>query len=350
MSEKTEKATPYRLKKAKEQGRVNKSNELNTCIFLLVMLAIASALWPSVLLQLKQWIMRLLMMSTHFAFSVDSVMQLQHILFSQLSALWLPFAMAAIITLISASIAQTGFVWSFTPITPNFQRMNIIDGCKRLFSTKILFETVKNILKLTFASLVLTISIKHELITCLHLITKQPNQLPSIIAITLGKILLHLLLLLFAIACIDKFYTRWKYAKDNRMSKQDIIDEYRQREGDPKIKAKIKQLHQQQRQKTASLASINTADVIIKHANLLAIALKYDKGQMPAPKVICKGQGDLAKQITQIAAQYHIPLVENKPLAEALFSTTQLNQWINRDLFPLVAPIFRDLYRKKAAQ
>lgn len=349
MSEKTEKATPYRLKKSKEQGKVSKSNELNTCIFMLVMLATTAALWPSVLMQLKQWFLRLFMLSTHFAFSVDNIMHLQHILLTQLSSLWLPFAIAALLTIIATTIAQTGFVWSFVPMNPNFQRINIINGFKQLFSSKLLFETVKNILKLTMASFVIWLSIKHELLNCLHLITAQPSQLPSLMMLTLGKILLHLILVLLAIASIDKLYTRWKYAKDNRMSKQEIIDEYRQREGDPKIKGKIKQLHQQQRQQTKSLASIKTADVIIKHSNTMAIALKYDKGQMPAPKVIGKGQGDLATRITQIATQYHITIIENKSLTEALFTTTHLNQSINRELYPLVAPIFRDLYRRRAA-
>ena len=146
---------------------------------------------------------------------------------------------------------------------------------------------------------------------------------------------------------IDKLYTRWKFAKDNRMSKQELKDEYRQREGDPKIKAKIKQLQQQLRQKTASLEQIKTADVIITNPTHLAIALKYDRGLMPAPKVVCKAQGELVKHVRLLAARHQIPLIENKPFARALFATTDLNQWIGREHFPIAAMIFRDIFRQR---
>ena len=161
--------------------------------------------------------------------------------------------------------------------------------------------------------------------------------------------MLQLLVLLFALAIIDKLYTRWKFGKDNRMSKQELKDEYRQREGDPKIKSKMKQLQHQLRQKTASLEHVKTADVVITNPTHLAVVLKYDRGLMPAPKVVCKAQGELVKQVKLLAARHHVPIIENKPLARLLFATSDLNQWVNREHFPMVASIFRDIYRKRNA-
>ncbi len=349
MSEKTEKATAYKLKKGKEQGRVSKSIELNTSVFLMLMLAVAGALWPSVLMQMKVWAARLLLLNTRLSFNLDTVIQLQHVLLSTLMSLWLPFALAGVIIIVLSTLTQTGFVFSFTPLAPDFKRLNIVDGCKRLFSSKILFDAAKNTLKLGMACLLLALSLKHELSTCLNMMKHTPAESLSLFMRLISKILLQLITLLLTIALLDKLYTRWKFAKDNRMSKQEIKDEYRQREGDPKIKLKIKQLHQLQRLKTASFVNIKTADVVITNPTHLAVVLKYDRGLMPAPKVVYKVRGEAVQQVKLMAARYHIPVIENKSLARMLYAASDINQWIKREHFPMVATIFRDIYRQKAS-
>lgn len=348
MSEKTEKATAYKLKKGKEQGRVSKSIELNSSVFLLVMLAVMGSLIPSALIHIKTALMRLLLLSTTFSFSLDHVVALQHVLLSTLLSLWLPFALSGMMIIVLTTLAQTGFVFSFTPLVPDMKRLNIIDGCKRLFSSKIWFDAAKNSLKLSLSCLLLTLSMKHELATCLNMMNHGPAESLPLFIRLISKLLLQLIMLLFVISLFDKLYTRWKFAKDNRMSKQEIKDEYRLREGDPKIKLKIKQLHQLQRLKTASFVNIKTADVVITNPTHLAVVLKYDRGLMPAPKVVYKVQGEAVHQVKRMASRYQIPIIENKTLARLLFASSDINQWIKREHFPMVATIFRDLYHQKA--
>ncbi len=347
MSEKTEKATPHKLQKAKEQGQVSKSTELNTCVFMLVMLGVGMALGPSSLFQLKRLITHLFYMAARVPFSVESMHHLQQFLLSSLTFLWLPIALAGVLSIILSTIAQTGFVWSGKPLVPDFKRLDLGTGFKRLFSSKLLFDAAKNSLKLSLAHLLLYLSLKHEIPAFLSFMKTSPTHFPFLLIKLLSKITLQLLVLLFALAIIDKCYTRWKFSKDNRMSKQELKDEYRQREGDPKIKSKIKQLQHQLRQKTASLEQIKTADVIITNPTHLAIALKYDRGLMPAPKVVCKAQGELVRQVKLLAAKHRVPVIENKPLARLLFAASDVNQWINREHFPMVATIFREIYRQK---
>ncbi len=349
MSEKTEKATAYKLQKAKEQGQVSKSTELNTCIFLLVLLLIGISLWPKFLMQIKQLMTHLLYLPARMPMSVDTMGQLHQFLLSKLMYLWLPFALAGMLSIILSTIAQTGFVWSGKPLAPDFKRLDLAKGFKRLFSSKLLFEAGKNSLKLSLVFLLLSISLRHELNTLLGFMITTPNTISSLFMSLLFKLMLQLLFLLFALAMIDKLYTRWKFAKDNRMSKQELKDEYRQREGDPKIKAKIKQLQHQLRQKTASLELVKTADVVITNPTHLAIALKYDRGLMPAPKVVCKAQGELVKQVKLLASRHQIPIIENKLFARALFATTELNQWIHREHFPVAALIFREIYSQRTS-
>lgn len=348
MTEKTEKATAYKLQKAKEQGQVSKSTELNTCVFLLVLLGLITAVWPSLLIQLKTLLKQLLYMNHKMTFSVDQISHLHQFLLSKIITFWMPFALAGILTIILITLAQTGFVWSTKPLAPDFKRLDISKGFKRLFSSKLLFEAGKNTLKLSLVFILFGLSLKHELNTFLSFIKIEPSNYPPLLIALFSKLLLQLILILFALAMIDKLYTRWKFAKDNRMSKQELKDEHKQREGDPKIKSRIRQLQQKIRQKTASLNQVQTADVVITNPTHLAIALKYDRGLMPAPKVVCKAQGELARHVKLIAARHQIPVIENKTFARALFATTELNQWISREHFPVAAMIFREIFQQRA--
>lgn len=347
MSEKTEKATPYKLQKAKEKGQVSKSIELTTCISLLVILSMITALWPKQLKEIRALLHYLLENSARIQLSTDTVSQLFQLAFTKLITLWLPLALASILAIVLGTIVQTGMVWSTTPLTPDFKRLHIMQGFKKLFSLKSVFEAVKSIIKLTLASVLLFLVFKHQLINFLQLTLTQPQHSLVFMMHFILKLIFQLLIVLLILSFIDKFYTLHKFKKDNRMSKQEIKDEYKQKEGDPKIKSKIKQLQNQLRQKTAALKQVETADVIITNPTHLAIALKYDRQEMPAPKVVCKAQGEMVFQVKEIARKKGIPIVENKMFARLLHRTVELNQWITKDLFPIAASIFREIYARR---
>ncbi|KTD35773.1 flagellar biosynthetic protein FlhB [Legionella nautarum] len=347
MSEKTEKATAYKLQKLKKEGQVSKSIELNITILLIGLLLVSKALWPAVLQQVKDLLTQLLTLASELPFQFDQLINLNRFLLSTLVSLWLPFALASILCLSLASITQTGFVWSTKPLTPNIKRLNPIQGFKRLFSSKTLFDTVKSCLKLGLSFSLILFTLSRELHSLLLLLTQSPQEHPNLIMHLILKLVLQLLLLLLALAMLDKLYTSWKYKKDNRMTKQEVKDEYRQREGDQKIKSKIKQLQQQLRQKNASLNQIKTADVLITNPTHLAIALKYERGSMPAPKVVFKARGEFANQARILAKRHQIPIIQNKPFAQALFARVELNQWISSEHFPVAALIFREIYRQR---
>lgn len=345
MSEKTEKATAYKLQKAKEKGQVSKSIELTTSLSLLILLGTITALWPKQLKEIQALLRHLLYFAAHIQFNIDTLMQLHQFILTQLLNLWLPVALASGLTLILVTIAQTGLVWSTTLLVPDFKRLNLIQGFKKMFSLRMGFEAIKSIFKLTMAALLLLVVLKQQLPSILQLTLSQPSQASEFIMGFLLKLVFQLLMLLLLLAFIDKFYSRWKFNKDQRMSKQEIKDEYKQREGDPKIKSKIKQLQQQLRQKTASLNEVKTADVVITNPTHLAIALKYERGLMPAPKVVCKAQGELVFEVKKLARKHGVPIIEHKAFARMLHQSIELNQWISKDLFPIAASIFRDIYQ-----
>lgn len=349
MTEKTEKATPYKLQKSKEKGQVSKSIELTTSLSLLVMLGMVTALWPKVLFELKALMTQLLTQAFNTPFKVDYITHLQTHFLSKLLNLWLPFALATLMTIILVTVAQTGLIWSFTPLIPDFKRLSWSQGLKKLFSMKTCFEAIKSSIKLCLTSLLLYYLISGNLSQILQLAFENPNQNAFSMITMLLKTVFKLLLLLTSLAIFDLLYTRWKYKKDNRMSKQEVKDEHKQREGDPKIKAKIKQLQYKLRQKATSLKEVQTADVVITNPTHLAIALQYDSKTMPAPKVVCKAQGEMVAQVKSIAYQHGVPIVENKLFARALYHSVELNQCLSSNLFPVAAGIFREIYSQRNA-
>ena len=161
------------------------------------------------------------------------------------------------------------------------------------------------------------------------------------------KLAMEIFLLITAIALIDILFSRWKYAKDQRMSKQELKDEYKQREGDPKIKAKIKQLQKEMRARTASLKQVRHADVLITNPTHIAIALQFKRGEMPAPKVICKVRGEMAIAAKKEAHRHGVKIIENKPFARSLYQAVSLGQFIDEQFFPVAASIFNKIYQER---
>lgn len=347
MSEKTEKPTQFKLKKAKEKAQVGKSIELTSWFSLLVFLGMITALWPKLFNETQLLIRHLFTEAADIRFNLDIIISLQQLILSRITSMWLPFALSGGIAIILCSIAQTGLIWSGSPLVPDFKRLNFTQGFKKIFSIKTCFETVKSIFKLLCYILLLSTVLYNQLPDILKLMWVSPSQALPFIMNFLLKLILQLLMALSGIALIDTLYARWKFHKDNRMSRQEIKDEYKQKDGDPKIKNKIKQLQHQLRQKTASLNQVKTADVIITNPTHLAIALKYERGTMPAPKVVCKAQGEMVNQVKILARKYNVPVIEHKTFARILYQSIDLNHWISKDLFPVAATIFREIYQQR---
>lgn len=350
MSEKTEKATAYKLKKAKEKGQVSKSNELTVYCTLLIGLSLLALLIPKDINTFQNLLRHLFNQAAQVTLTPDHITQLNNLIWLPLTFLWLPLAFTVLLTIILTTIAQTGLTWSPALITPNFNRLHIAKGFKKLFSMNSLFEAGKSLMKLICSIIVLLCIFKAQLT---HLIqsalSNSINQESSLLMSFVLKTATQIVLVLLLLAFLDKKFTRWKFNKDQRMSKHEVKEEHRQKEGDPKIKSKIKQLQYQLRQKTAALKQVKTADVVITNPTHLAIALKYERGAMPAPKVVCKAQDKMVIQVKELARKHNVPIIEHKTLARMLHYSTHLNQFISKELFPLTADVFRELYRQDAA-
>lgn len=342
MSEKdfdqTEEATPYKLEKAKEEGQVAKSNEVvSLSVYFIVIIYLywrADTAFFDLISKSGVWF-KTLGQSTNRDYLIFAAQNL----LSEGLFLILPFLIVVCLTSIVSNVFQTGFVLSFSPITPDFERLNPVAGFKKFFAIKTVFDLFRTLLKLSLLISVSYLALR-DLLPQVQKVAHLP--IPGMIKFTLSSIIsigVKLALTLLLIAFIDHVYTRYDFAKKMRMSKRDVKDEHKNREGDPRIRSRLRELRRDMLKKSMSAKNTREADVLITNPVHLAIALKYEHGKMASPKVLAKGAGGLANLMKFIAKRNNIPIVENRTLARKLYKQIEIEQHVPEHLYAEVAKI-----------
>jgi len=247
---------------------------------------------------------------------------------------------------IGVNLVQVGFLFTLKPLVPNFKKLNPLTGFKKFVSPKSFVELVKGILKLLIVGLIAYWTIMSQKERYLYLIYADVGEIVLFIASIVFLVAIRTVGALVVLALLDLFYQKWQYKKDMRMTKEQVKDEQKQAEGDPLVKSQIKSL-QQSRSRERMMGAVVEADVVITNPARLAVALKYDLEEMPAPMVLAKGARRLAKRIREIAQEHDIPIVENKPLAQSLYKIGEVGKEIPYELFHVVAEVFAYVFQMK---
>ncbi len=346
--EKTEEATSKKIEDARKDGNVPKS--MDTSAFVTLVVALVA------FLAMLSWIeSRVVYLYYYYQSLIGSeitkeiTLQISIITFREIIYMVIPLALSVAIAGLLANILQTGFIFTTKPLMPDFSKLDPIKGLKNLLSIKKLVETIKTILKVTvvmWVSYYFLLEFTKELPTVIYFpLYEQLGWLKSKVLILAAVILLIFLIL----ALMDLLFVRYTYFKSLRMSKQEIKDEYKQMEGDPKIKAKIRQIQMQMTRKRM-MQEIPQADVVITNPTHYAIAIRYNQDKEAAPKVIAKGTDYVALRIKEVAMNYNIQIVENPPLARELYKKCNLGELIPENLYKAVAEVLAFVYKssKKA--
>ncbi|MFD2443538.1 flagellar biosynthesis protein FlhB [Bacillus sp. CGMCC 1.16607] len=344
--EKTEKATPKKRQDARKKGQVAKSQDMNTAILLI---AIFSFLWLAggYLLDITLNIFRhsfqnyLLM-----ELSEQSVFPLLMVILKEISYFLGPILLVAMISGIAANYFQVGFLFSPEAIQMKLEKINPIQGFKKIFSIRSIVELLKSILKISFVGSIAFIILWNR-IDEIFVLSQESigDSLVTLASITVQIGLFCSIGLLF-LAVLDYFYQKFDFEKNIRMSKQDIKDEHKNIEGDPLIKSKIKQ-RQREMAMRRMMQEVPNADVVITNPTHFAIALKYDEEKSDAPYVVAKGVDFVAQKIKLIAKENDVITVENRSLARALYSQTEIGDAVPEEFFKAVAEILAFVYRTK---
>ncbi len=344
-SEKTEDPTQKRLDDALKKGQVYQSREVNS-LFLLLTFALllawsADDVMETAATSLAQFIQRPESMATDNA-GVSAV--LSKTTFNIAVAFLWPM-MAFVAAALLAGFGQKPLAISADPIKPKLEKISIAKGIKRMFSMRSITEFLKGIFKISIVGFVAFLVLYPRRGELQRLPNTELGNLLSFLKDSAVTMLVGVVVVIFFIALLDYFYQRFEYMKNLRMSKQDIKDEYKNQEGDPHIKSRLRQIRMERAQKRM-MANVPGADVVVTNPTHYSIALKYNKGNMAAPQVVAKGKDKVAFRIREMAEKNDVPIVENAPLARALF-TVDVEDEVPLEHYKAVAEIISYVYKLK---
>jgi flagellar biosynthetic protein FlhB len=343
LQEKTEKATPKKRQKAREEGRVARSIELPSVFVLLAGVILLFFMGHTFRIQFLE------LMRT--SFSIESIPRIDihycivllHNVASRYFSLMLPIMGIVVSAAVVFNLFQVGFHISFKPIQPKVDRFNIIQGVKRLVSVKSLAELIKSVLKLLVIGFVAYAVIETESHRFPHLYHLDVSGILVFILKAVFKIFIGILLVMVIIAVVDYAFQRWQFDKSLRMTKQEVKEEHKQTEGDPQVKARIRSI-QQQAARRRMLHQVPEADVVVTNPAHLALAIGYDPATMGAPQLVAKGAGLVAERIREVASVHGIPVVENRKLAQNLYRLVKIGEEIPAQLYKAVAELLAYVY------
>jgi len=345
-SQKTEDPTSRRLDEARDRGQVANSREVNN----LLMLGVFSI---SILFFGGTAAGALYKASMPFIESPDLVpadfghlVQLGWKLLGVLLIAGAVPLVLAMIASIGAGYLQFGLVWSADGITPKLDKISPLAGVKRMFSMRSLAEFVRGLMKLAVVASVALFLIVPEVAHLNKLIGMEMIQLLAETKALLAKLLIGVVAIVAAIATIDVIYQRMQHLREMRMSRQEIKDEFKETEGDPLIKGRLRQLRME-RTRRRMMAQVPQSDVVVTNPTHYAVALKYDPGTMAAPKLLAKGVDKVAQKIREIAKENGIPVVENPPLARGLFAAVDVDQEVTPEFYKAVAEVISYIFKLK---
>lgn len=336
--DKSEQATPFKLQEARRRGQVVKSTEITT----LVLLGGFTVMFMATGLRLAHVFVtrtRSILLSAGNT-RIDAPHWLQNAVTPLLFAIS-PLLIVLVGLAILANVAQMGPVFSSDPLKPDFTRLNPVTGLKRLFTLRIAFELFKAVCKLGIVTLVMYFGAAYYLEHLPGYASLNPARVPFVTSHLIGLVVFLLLGLYLIVSAIDFLFSRFEFSKKMRMSRRELKDEYRKREGDPEVRSRRRRLQQELAKRTRATQRVKDADLVLVNPTHYAIALRYRPENMPAPMILAMGAGHLAARIRTLAARHSIPVVRNPRLARSLYKLCVLNGYIPESSYADVAPLYR---------
>lgn len=344
--EKTEDPTPKKREEAFEKGNVPFSREVGSFLMLFFLALIVAWYSPGIMRGTRNLLTSFIAEADNMAVDragVSAIMR--ELAFGSITVLIVPL-IGSVIVALAAGFMQNGIMFSAESIKPKFSKISPLAGLKRLFSMRSAVEFIKNVSKITLVGVVGFMAVFPEL--------KGLEQLPSdsayamlLFLAKLGtRLTVGIAIAMFFVALFDLVYQRFQHTKSLRMTKQEIKDEYKQSEGDPVIKQRLRALRQE-KAKQRMMAEVPKSDVVITNPTHFAIALSYRPSENKAPVVVAKGQDMIALKIREIAEENDVPVIQNPPLARALFNSTELEEEIPLIHYEAVAKIISYVYQLK---
>jgi flagellar biosynthetic protein FlhB len=340
----TEEPSEHKLRKAREEGRVAKSSDLSSAVVLLAGISALGLLGTNILSTSKEMLVYFLSIAcSPSAFNAG----LMTAFLSWLVKMLLPLLVIVFVAAILGNVIQVGFLFTVKPITPDFTRIVPKFGrwLQRSFaSMEALFNFAKSLVKITVIGLIGYLNIRNELPQLTHLALVSYVTGLMVVSRIAFRVILESAVIFLAFSAVDYWFQRRQHMESLKMSKQEVKEERKMYEGDPLIRSRLRQRMQEIMRRTM-LKAVPKADVVITNPTHYAIALEYNRALMAAPTVIAKGADLVAQKIKDVARENAVPIMENKPLAQALFKEVEIGDTIPEKFYDAMSIILAEVYR-----
>lgn len=343
-----EPATPHKLDKARERGSIARSSEVTFSLVMLACVAVVYSLGEQTLKGVALLIRRGLPFLSRNELSTASVRAYVHELAGHAIGVIAPVVFAVWVCALLVAALQARGIFSAQPLKPDFSRLSPTSGFKRLFSMRSLHDLWRSGAKMIVITVAMALWLRHHLEDILRLTRQSPRATAHSGIELLGSAMLLLAAVLVVFALLDWRINRWEYMRKMRMSKREIREEIKEREGDPRIKRRLRQLRIEWLKRSRQIAKVRSADVLLTNPTRYAVALEYRHGEMPAPMITARGAGELARRMRIEARRHGVAMVENAPLARALYALKESDAFVPEEHFEQVARVLRWVYAARA--
>ena len=343
--DKTEKATPKKRQDQRKEGNVLQSREVATAVSVLGIFSAVRIFAGFIFKNLLSYNARLFEQVGEYEVNTDSYMSLFAGVATTSVVVVGPICLIAILLSVLPTIAQTKGLFSMKSIQPKFSKLNPLEGIKKMFSIQSVANIVKGLIEVIVIGVLVYNEITDRMPIILSLMDCGVMQGVAYTALTVYDLVMTICIVLVFVAAADYLFQWWQFEKKMKMSKQEVKDEFKQMEGDPQIKSKIKQ-RQREMAQSRMMQDVPSADVVIRNPTHYAVALRYDQDKNRAPQVIAQGQDLIAKRIVQIAQEHNVYCMENPPLARALYAQVDIGREIPYELYDAVAEVLTVVYRE----
>ncbi len=344
-SQRTEDPTPKKLAEARKNGQVPMSKEINTWLLLLVSTIVVAGMGPSMMRQLAILLEAVIEQSWQ-AFGSPGVMQVLKALFFEVLGIIIAPFLVLMVAAVAGSFGQIGLIYSPESLKPKFDKLSPVAGFSRLFSMRSFFEFLKGLAKVAIISCVSWTVLKPFMGGLDRVITlAEPDLLQEMSTIFI-KLMSAILMVLFLLAFGDLIFQRYSFYKQMRMSKQEIKDEFKQTEGDPHIRSRLRQIRMERARKRM-MTNVPKSTVVITNPTHYAVALRYEPAEMDAPVCTAKGLDLIALRIRELAEEHGVVIVENPPLARTLHKSMEVDETIPPEHYKAVAEVISYVFRLK---
>ena len=344
--EKTEEPTSRKIQKARDEGEYAQSQEVPTVLAFFASVGLLHFYGPTLLEQIKQLFAKYLHFSNYLEINIITIPQFMSTVFIDSMRLLAPIFLCVFAAGVAGNVLQVGFHINGKSMAFKLNKLNPLSGVKRLFSLNSVVNGVKSVAKLGIVAWVAFLCLRRTLAELPFLVTQSISVQIGYLFKVILKISFYVALLMIIFAFLDWWYQQWQYRKKLRMTKKETKDERKETEGDPKVKGRQRNIQMQEAMKRM-MQEVPKAEVVITNPTEYAIALAYNRDRNRAPIVVAKGHMHLAQRIREIAEEHNVPIVENKPIARALYRLVKIGMEIPIEFYKGVAEILAYVYRIK---